>query len=125
MEGGLRVSGKVSLGPFEGVHCLPDRCGAAPVIRVDVLGPLSPEIREYGMKVEDAMWGPKHRRKSESTRAVQNLNVGDCKRIVHDDVKCDIRNCALNHVMVRLRKQGWKIESYHESHGVLVVKRLA
>jgi hypothetical protein len=84
------------------------------------------------VKVEDAEWNmPKGRggRMSDSTRALRDLKVGECKRITHDDVGCltanGHRNCSLAIEIKRLRASGWTIEYYHECDKVMVVRRTA
>jgi len=80
------------------------------------------------MEVEEAEWQrPPRRGPSKSLEALQAMKVGDVKRIIHNDVCCrqgDHPSCTLLQGMVRLRKKGWKLESYHEKPGVLVVRRL-
>ena len=86
------------------------------------------------MRVEDATWEPLRKpsrgsKPSESTLALRALQVGDVKRIVHDDVACNSRreggdgNCGLRDPIRQLRLQGWEIEYYHEAPQVLVVRR--
>ena len=86
------------------------------------------------MRVEDAVWEPWRKpsrgsKPSESTLALRALQVGDVKRIVHDDVACNPRregrdgHCSLSDSICRLRKQGWEIEYYHEAPHIMVVRR--
>ena len=86
------------------------------------------------MRVEDAVWEPLRKpsrgnNPSESTLAVRTLQVGDVKRIVHDDVVCERARegrggrCSLSAAICRLRKQGWEIEYYHEAPHIMVVRR--
>ena len=84
------------------------------------------------MKVEDAKWNPANHgsRVSRSVLALRALEVGDVKRLVHNDVHCVTKNghssCTLAQEIHRLRpKLNWKLDYYHESLGVLIIKRLS
>lgn len=85
------------------------------------------------MKVEKTQWQPKGRGlhpKSETRIALETMKIGDCLRIVHDDVKCHHHTtdasgaCGLSFIINKLRQEGYFIEWYHEDHGVAVVRRL-
>lgn len=86
------------------------------------------------MKVEDAEWKPlmgRGRRPMESTKALRTLQVGDVKRVIHDDVVCNIclpntpsPGCTLSQEIKRLRETGWELDYYHEQAHVLVIRRL-
>jgi len=87
------------------------------------------------MKVKNAHWEPEKFKQrgnhpSASTTAIENLEVGDIKRIVHDDLQCNyctkeknIHHCSLVHKIHIMRKLGWQLEYYHEKQYVLVVRR--
>jgi hypothetical protein len=82
------------------------------------------------MIIEDAIWNPPNKERlrgrplTDGTMALRNLKVGDVKRIEHYDVLCTGTNCSLGYQVSRMRKQGWKLEYYHEKHHVMVVRRL-
>ena len=90
------------------------------------------------MRVEDAEWNPMAfrwkragRKASASRLALRDLQVGDVKRIFHDDLACTIANpltagqrqCSLFREIRNLKKVGWELEYYHEAPQVLVVRR--
>lgn len=85
--------------------------------------------REIMPPVENAKWEKKEnsggRKLSESVNALRQLQVGEVKRIIHDDIKCD-RTCSLGAAICRLNNSrgGWELEYYHEAKHVLVVRRL-
>ena len=94
-------------------------------------------------KVETVEWNPppdRYIHNSKSTAALQNLKVGEVKRIVHPELKCGTkaypatkregsvesvgRVCSLQPTIYKLRKKGWELDHYHESDHVMVVRRL-
>ena len=84
------------------------------------------------MKVENARWLEssyklQHSRKksvSESVKALKAMEVGDVKRIYHDDVACHKHGCTLVMTISRLKRQGIIYQQYHEATAVMVVKRI-
>lgn len=83
--------------------------------------------------IEDTVWKPNKRqiRYRVSIALLQSVKIGETKRIIHDDVFCNYctatknKSCSLLTELYRLRyKEGWLIESYHESDHVIVVNRL-
>ena len=92
-----------------------------------------------GTKVETVEWNPPkviHSGLSKSTLALMNMKVGETKRIVHGELKCQIKSyekngktvsgrvCSLQPTIYRLRKKGWELEYYHESDHIMVIRRL-
>jgi len=89
------------------------------------------------MRIEPAEWSPgatghSHGRlASESLGAVRNMRIGEVIRLYHDDLKC-LRDpnkgnryaCSLPAMIVVLRKQGYKLEYYHEKPQVAIIRRL-
>ena len=92
-----------------------------------------------GTSSETVEWKPVkvvHSGLSESAKVILSLKPGDVKRIVHGDLKCEIktypkggrmmsaRACSLQPTIYKMRKQGWKLEYYHEADHVMVIRRL-
>ncbi len=92
-----------------------------------------------GFKTETVEWNPPkvvHSGLSKSALAITNLQPGDSKRIVHGDLKCQIkpytrngktisgRTCSLQPTIYKLRKKGWELEYYHEADHIMVIRRL-
>lgn len=84
------------------------------------------------MKFEKTMWHPSGHQgpglASETRKVVEAMQVGDCIRLVHDDVSCRKIKvgymCTVASIACRVRKEGWAIEYYHEGPGVCVIRRL-
>lgn len=80
-------------------------------------------------RMEDAVWDAKSRRRhvSASTLLLHQMVVGQVKRIYHTDVQCvgNGGDCSLTGAIGRLRKRGWRCETYHEGLHIVVVRRLA
>ena len=83
---------------------------------------------------EETTWNPTHKR-TESRATVENMKVGECLRIIHDDLKCRrIKHytngkhdyaCSLSSALrVIAKKAGKLFESYHEEVDIIVVRRL-
>ena len=80
--------------------------------------------------MENAVWSPPHaggRRPSASTLLLRQMAVGQVKRIYHPDLRCEGtgESCTLVSAVTRVRKKGWRCETYHEGPHILVVRRLA
>ena len=84
--------------------------------------------------VETAVWNPTHK-KTESRAIVEKMEVGQCLRIVHDDMSCKrvphYTNgkpdyaCSLSSALRSVAKKYNKLfESYHEGVEVMVVRRV-
>lgn len=83
--------------------------------------------------VEPVVWNPTHKR-TESRETVETMEVGECLRIVHDDLKCRrIKHytngkrdyaCSLSSALRVISKRTGKLfESYHEEVDIMVVRR--
>ncbi len=80
-------------------------------------------------KIEPAKWNPPpkgHQIPSTSVLLLRELEVGDVKKLYHEDVWClgSSPQCTLAGELQRLRKKGWLIKSYHLAPHVMVVKRI-
>lgn len=81
--------------------------------------------------VESTTWKPRKnsRNASPCTQAIKDLQVGEVKRIVHDDMTCRPYKggliCSLIHHVTVARRRGWTVEYYHEKPYVMVVRRLS
>lgn len=78
------------------------------------------------MKVESATWNPPKtggRCLSESVKALYEMKPGDCIRIHHPELKCNMDQCSLKSAMSRKGKGVFR--SYHERPNVAVVQRIA
>ena len=83
------------------------------------------------MKIEDTEWKPppRHKRKYPFKEVLENLKVGDIKRVFHEEATCKMKKsksyCSLSKIICRLRREKeWKLEYYHEKEHVLVVRRI-
>jgi hypothetical protein len=79
-------------------------------------------------------WNPTHK-KTESREAIEIMEVGQCLRIVHDDMSCKhVKHytngkrdyaCSLSSALRAVAKKYGKLfESYHEDVDVMVVRRI-
>jgi hypothetical protein len=85
-------------------------------------------------RIENAKWNPKNKHvahpPSQTLSNLRNMQIGDCKRIVHDDIKCSLNktssyNCSLvSFLATESKKHDYKYEYYHEKKHVAVVKRI-
>lgn len=87
------------------------------------------------MKITPAIWDIKQQvgiRKiaSETLKEFKCIKVGECVRVEHDDLVCQIgtgvkqANCSLRMIIKRFRDQfDWDIEFYHENQYVAIVRR--
>jgi len=80
------------------------------------------------VKSESANWNPIRPRRgkslSASVAALRSMVPGDVLRIYHPDVYCKQSNCTVSREVIKKRKQGWKLETYHEAQYIIVVRRL-
>jgi len=95
------------------------------------------------VKIETCEWNPtafKVRvgvKPSQSVKNLKAMQVGEVKRIIHPDLKCQIkkynkgngikssnRQCALQSAIYDLKKKGWELEQYHEKDHIMVIRRL-
>ena len=88
------------------------------------------------MKVENARWNKgkykcEHYRiqVSNSVKALREMQAGEVKRIIHDDVSCKDcgKICTIVANISRLKTQSWGrivYEYYHEATGIIIVKRV-
>jgi hypothetical protein len=83
---------------------------------------------------EETLWCPTHK-KTQSRETVETMKVGQCLRIIHDDMSCRrVKHsvngkkdyaCSLSAALRVISKKHGKIfESYHEKLDVLVVRRV-
>jgi hypothetical protein len=87
--------------------------------------------RRQGTYLEDAEFDP-HRGRGHSSLAAKlllELQVGDVKRIYHEDVFCHATQkhgfmCGLSRTRDRLKKQGILFRIYHEKEHVAIVARI-
>ena len=80
-------------------------------------------------KIEDTSWNPPpkgHQRPSVCTLLLRELEVGDVKKLYHEDVWCEGHSydCSLSNELRNLRKMGWIVKTYHLAPHVVVVKRI-
>ena len=84
-------------------------------------------------RIEDTKWDPPinahGRLASESVKLLRSIQVGDVKRIFHEDVKCKHEekggySCSLNREIFRLKGKGLKYKSYDEKEHIIIVSRI-
>ena len=87
--------------------------------------------RKKDTYTEDAEWSPTRGRghSSLSAQLLLGLEVGDVKRLYHEDVFCHHTPkhsymCGLAKTRDRLKKQGHIFNIYHEKEHVAVVARI-
>ena len=98
----------------------------------DLIGEL--KRRKDNTYLEDAEWLYRTRGRGHSSLArklLLELNVGDVKRLNHEDVYCKHREkydgyeCGILRNVYRLGKKGMEFHVYHEKEHVAIIARIS